>query len=40
VRTLPASFLVAPDGQIRDTIAGELDRDTDDTVAKVRGLIP
>ncbi len=40
VRTLPASFLVAPDGQIRFTIVGELDWTADDTVARVRALLP
>jgi len=40
IRTLPASFLVAPDGQIRFTIVGELDWTADDTVARVRTLLP
>jgi hypothetical protein len=40
VRTLPASFLVAADGQIRYTIVGELDWAADETVARVRALLP
>jgi thiol-disulfide isomerase/thioredoxin len=40
VRTLPVSFLVTPDGQIRFTIVGELDWTADDTVARVRALLP
>ena len=40
VRTLPASFLVGPDGQIRYTVVGELDWLADDAVATVRRLLP
>ena len=40
VRTLPASFLVAADGQIRYTIVGEVDWAADDIVARVRALLP
>jgi thiol-disulfide isomerase/thioredoxin len=40
VRTLPASFLVAPDGQIRYRVVGELDWAADDVVTRVRGLLP
>ena len=40
VRTLPASFLVGPDGRVRFTVVGELDWNADDTVARVRQLLP
>jgi len=40
VRTLPVSFLVAPDGQIRYTVVGELDWAADETEATVRRLLP
>ena len=40
VRTLPASFVVAPDGQIRFTIVGELDWAADDNIARIRALLP
>jgi thiol-disulfide isomerase/thioredoxin len=40
VRTLPASFVVGPDGLVRYWVVGELDWATDDAVARVRGLLP
>lgn len=40
VRTLPASFLVGPDGQIRYAVVGELDWTSDEAVALVRRLLP
>jgi thiol-disulfide isomerase/thioredoxin len=40
VRTLPASFLIGPDGRIRYWVVGELDWAADDVVARVRGLLP
>jgi len=40
VRTLPASFLVGPDGQIRYAVVGELDWASDEVVAVVRRLLP
>jgi thiol-disulfide isomerase/thioredoxin len=40
VRTLPATFLVGPDGLVRYSVVGELDWATDDVLARVRGLLP
>jgi thiol-disulfide isomerase/thioredoxin len=40
VRTLPATFLVGPDGQIRYAVVGELDWAADDVIAVVRRLLP
>ena len=40
VRTLPASFLVGPDGQIRYAVVGELDWAAEEVVAVVRRLLP
>jgi thiol-disulfide isomerase/thioredoxin len=40
VRTLPASFLVGPDGRVRYWVVGELDWAADDVVARVRRLLP
>jgi len=40
VRTLPATFLIGPDGQIRYSVVGEMDWATDDVLARVRGLLP
>lgn len=40
VRTLPATFLVGPDGQVRYSVIGELDWSTDQVVALVRRLLP
>jgi len=40
VHTLPASFLVGPDGRVRYWVVGELDWAADDVVARVRQLLP
>ncbi len=40
VRTLPATFLVGPDGEVRYRIIGELDWAAADIVARVRRLLP
>ena len=40
VRTLPATFLIGPDGQIRYWVVGELDWATDDVLTRVRSLLP
>jgi thiol-disulfide isomerase/thioredoxin len=40
VRTLPTSFLIGPDGQVRYWIVGELDWAADDVLARVRKLFP
>ncbi|MGH7308973.1 MAG: TlpA family protein disulfide reductase [Candidatus Rokuibacteriota bacterium] len=40
VRTLPATFLIGSDGQVRYSVVGELDWAADDVLARVRGLLP
>lgn len=40
VRTLPASFLIDPDGHARYSVVGEMDWATDEVLAVVRRLLP
>jgi thiol-disulfide isomerase/thioredoxin len=40
VRILPVGFLVGPDGQVRSTVLGEMDWDSDEVMRTVSALLP
>jgi thiol-disulfide isomerase/thioredoxin len=40
VRTLPATFLIGPDGHARYSVVGEMDWAADEALAVVRALLP
>jgi thiol-disulfide isomerase/thioredoxin len=40
VRILPVGFLVGPDGQVRYTVLGEMDWNTDEVTSRITALLP